>query len=585
MKSFWITFYSYKGGVGRSLALANTAALLAKRGRRVVLIDFDLEAPGLDSFEEFKCIAGKPGVVEYVTSYKETNYAPDMEQFIHSCELPGALRGKLWIMPAGRKDALYNASRAQLNWADLYEHHRGELFVENWKAAIARHCQPDYVLVDSRTGLTDVGGICTLHLPDLVVMLFGLNEQNVRGVAAVARTIKESKITRLPQIHYVASPVPNLPREDTSPFSQRWTAATAHLGVKIESTISYHPLAALNEKLFVLEKSVANSSIVNDYTELLAELITYNRNGFDFLEVQTRCAISDSDTTLMERLLAALEQEFPDRPESLMAQAQLKKALGDPKAADDLATRILSTEPDYDPAVNWLLTSAKRRKDYRTALVLSAAALDHAAQLPPEKLNDLKQEHACLAMTAGEFSAAAEAFSFCLSHVKNKRKHGDPDPVAVMVHSFNVKEAFRRGGQKVEPEVWRLILNLFQTTEATEAPLVVQANRWQAMHIPFALVGERTQAREALAKARYAAELLGLAEDIFTVKTYTEVSVPEFLKINDEMLAAINRGQLWDGTPLPSPTPTSDLPQPPPEASKPQKPFPPYYGDDRDLKT
>src|SRR5512144_576399 len=73
MKPFWITFYSYKGGVGRSLALANTAALLVKRGRRVVLIDFDLEAPGLDSFKDFESIAGQAGVVEYVTEFKTTN--------------------------------------------------------------------------------------------------------------------------------------------------------------------------------------------------------------------------------------------------------------------------------------------------------------------------------------------------------------------------------------------------------------------------------------------------------------------------------------------------------------------------------
>src|SRR5712691_4859519 len=139
MKPFWTTFYSYKGGVGRSLALANTAALLVKRGRRVVLIDFDLEAPGLDSFEEFKSVAGKPGVVEYVSEFKETNRAPDITRFVHPCELPGPLRGQLWIMPAGKKDAYYNACRAKLSWADLYENHHGEQFVENWKAALDNH--------------------------------------------------------------------------------------------------------------------------------------------------------------------------------------------------------------------------------------------------------------------------------------------------------------------------------------------------------------------------------------------------------------------------------------------------------------
>ena len=57
-----ITFYSYKGGTGRSMALANIAFLLARglagdpaqtatRARRVLMIDWDLEAPGLERVE------------------------------------------------------------------------------------------------------------------------------------------------------------------------------------------------------------------------------------------------------------------------------------------------------------------------------------------------------------------------------------------------------------------------------------------------------------------------------------------------------------------------------------------------------
>jgi len=45
-----ITFYSYKGGTGRSMALANIACILAEqqtaaRGKGVLMIDWDLEAP------------------------------------------------------------------------------------------------------------------------------------------------------------------------------------------------------------------------------------------------------------------------------------------------------------------------------------------------------------------------------------------------------------------------------------------------------------------------------------------------------------------------------------------------------------
>src|SRR5438128_10878208 len=42
-----VAFYSYKGGVGRTLLVANTAQFLAMSGRHVVALDLDLEAPGL----------------------------------------------------------------------------------------------------------------------------------------------------------------------------------------------------------------------------------------------------------------------------------------------------------------------------------------------------------------------------------------------------------------------------------------------------------------------------------------------------------------------------------------------------------
>src|SRR3954465_1267346 len=45
-----VTFYSYKGGVGRSFTLANIAVLLARWGYRVLAVDWDLEAPGLHHY-------------------------------------------------------------------------------------------------------------------------------------------------------------------------------------------------------------------------------------------------------------------------------------------------------------------------------------------------------------------------------------------------------------------------------------------------------------------------------------------------------------------------------------------------------
>ena len=49
---FTVTFYSFKGGVGRTFALMNVAVDLVKQGKNVTVLDFDLEAPGLNSFKE-----------------------------------------------------------------------------------------------------------------------------------------------------------------------------------------------------------------------------------------------------------------------------------------------------------------------------------------------------------------------------------------------------------------------------------------------------------------------------------------------------------------------------------------------------
>ena len=45
-----VTFYSFKGGTGRTMALANVAWILAANGKRVLIADWDLESPGLHRF-------------------------------------------------------------------------------------------------------------------------------------------------------------------------------------------------------------------------------------------------------------------------------------------------------------------------------------------------------------------------------------------------------------------------------------------------------------------------------------------------------------------------------------------------------
>ena len=211
------TFYSFKGGVGRTMALVNVAVDIARQGRRVLAVDFDLEAPGLDTFDLPRPAAPTPGIIDFVNAYLATGHAPKVEDYLF--EFPRAANGdgNLWIMPSGAHRESYAADFARIDWGNLYEKHDGYLLFEDMKEQWRTTIRPDYVLIDSRTGHTDVGGICTRQLPEGVVVLFFPNAQNLRGLTKVVRDIRaegRGPRQRSIDLHFVMSNVPDLDDED-----------------------------------------------------------------------------------------------------------------------------------------------------------------------------------------------------------------------------------------------------------------------------------------------------------------------------------------------------------------------------------
>jgi MinD-like ATPase involved in chromosome partitioning or flagellar assembly len=183
--SLIITFYSYKGGVGRSMALANVAWLLAnKYGKKVLAIDWDLEAPGLHRFFKISPERITHGLIDLFDEYKEllkggTESLPTKLADIKKCLIDVPLSntsgtGSLSIIAAGRQDQDYAARVNGFDWDEFYEKWHGYGFFEFLKSELKENAE--IVLLDSRTGVTDIGGICTLQLPDVVVLLFALNE-------------------------------------------------------------------------------------------------------------------------------------------------------------------------------------------------------------------------------------------------------------------------------------------------------------------------------------------------------------------------------------------------------------------------
>jgi cellulose biosynthesis protein BcsQ len=202
------TFYSYKGGTGRSMALANFAWLLASSGRRVLAIDWDLEAPGLHRY--FRPFLIDPdlfetdGLIDTFWNFAASAMAKipssmgpngaDSEEIVEAIDdtkrrldfkFPAG--GFIDLVGAGRQGPTYSERVNSFDWKRFYELGGAEILT-----AAKQHLrsQYDWVLIDSRTGVSDTAGICTIQLPDTVVACFTLNRQSVDGVDAVLKSIR-----------------------------------------------------------------------------------------------------------------------------------------------------------------------------------------------------------------------------------------------------------------------------------------------------------------------------------------------------------------------------------------------------------
>jgi len=205
------TFYSYKGGVGRSMALANVADRLCRQRLKTLIIDFDLEAPGLERFFPIETQAARenPGLLDLLIAYKQAMSQPvgrgsrdfqQLERYIFPIyfELPGG--GSLHLLPAGTR-----ADEAQLSnyayqlrtfdWQEFYFEWGGELFFQWLTREIGNRY--DIALVDSRTGVTEMGGVCAYQLADVLVMLCAPNAQNLLGTREVLRNFNSERVRAL----------------------------------------------------------------------------------------------------------------------------------------------------------------------------------------------------------------------------------------------------------------------------------------------------------------------------------------------------------------------------------------------------
>ena len=351
------TFYSFKGGVGRTMAMVNAAVTLALRGRRVLAVDFDIEAPGLDTFEVLRPREEIPGVIDFVSQYLESGQAPNAADFIDECRDIGGNGGKLWIMPSGRNET-YAANFNQVDWGRLYNRHDGYLLFEDLKEQWKQIVAPDYVLIDSRTGHTDTSGICTRQLPDAVVVLFFPNEQNLRGLTDVVRDIRsEAAGPRKKSIalHFVMSNVPDLDDEDRI-LENKIKAFQDKIGFRRDPMVvhRYDSLSLLNQVVF--SKDRPRSRLSKEYGEIVREISMRNWNDRDGALEYIRQAVrrwgwtKDDSILTREQMIEKIEQAHSEDGEVLFRLAELREGDRQLESAALLVSRAIDAGYDQPDA-------------------------------------------------------------------------------------------------------------------------------------------------------------------------------------------------------------------------------------------
>jgi WD40 repeat protein len=257
------TFYSFKGGVGRTLTLVNTAVELTRRGHQVIIWDMDIEAPGIQNIPYFQELTGKikTGFVDIAAEFIKNNHQKINHKTFDNSIIIHPDNPNLRLLSAGNLENQkeYSQKFSSLHWDKLFGKRDApglQLFEAIREALLNYH--PDFVLIDSRTGFTDIGGVCCFQLPDVVFLVFSYGSQQMKGIRSIYNSLtndnllREIRQDRSLKTYLLASMIPTDRPDLRKIRREKWTENYS-LDFPIKVEIPFNSEMAFNETVWPVE--------------------------------------------------------------------------------------------------------------------------------------------------------------------------------------------------------------------------------------------------------------------------------------------------------------------------------------------
>lgn len=203
-----LSFYGFKGGVGRTTALAAFALYVAEElNKNVVVVDLDLESPGIGSLLTGAGVSLDLGVVDFLLEQQIRRATPlPVERFwIHSPYVSGA--GSIRVVPAGQLDLHYLEKLGRVDVQGLVE--PGQPIREPMLALLKLlrdKAKPDVLLLDVRAGFHDLGGVSLAGLSHLELIFAAHAPQTWAGLPIVLNHLGHLRGDWVKLVHTMVPP-------------------------------------------------------------------------------------------------------------------------------------------------------------------------------------------------------------------------------------------------------------------------------------------------------------------------------------------------------------------------------------------